>query len=80
MIDSTTAAHTPSRNRRRVAEIIANQTQEGERARLVRRLASVLLQLLRISPEEATLASWLGDHNCHIAHQSSVGCALTGVP
>jgi hypothetical protein len=65
MMVSTTAAHTASRTRQRVAEIVADQGREAERAHLVRRLASALLQLLHISPGEDTLVTWLGDKDCH---------------
>lgn len=65
MTVSTTAAYSASRTQLRVTESVARQRQEVERARLVRRLASSLLQLLHISPEDDTLTVWLGDSDCH---------------
>jgi hypothetical protein len=53
-----------------VAEIVANRKREAERARLVRRLASALLQLLHISPEEDTLTAWLGNNDCRCNAES----------
>jgi len=61
---STAAAPTAIRTRQRVAAIVAHQRQEAERARLVRRLASALLQLLHIPSEEAALVAWLGNNDC----------------
>lgn len=65
MMVPTTAAHTASRTPLRVNEIVARQGQEAARVRLVRRLASALLRLLHISPEEDTLTAWLDDKDCH---------------
>lgn len=65
MTVATTAVHTAPRSRQRMSEIVAGQAQAAERARLIRRLASALLQLLHISPGEDALAAWLGGKDCH---------------
>jgi len=64
MVSTPAAPAAPAAQGLRVAKIVDCQGQEAARARLVRRLASALLQLLHIPPEESTLAVWLGDDDC----------------
>ena len=65
MMHSTAAVHATScSERQRLAKIIAQQKDEAASARLVRSLASALLQLLNIAPQGNALVAWLGDNGC----------------